>query len=125
QAIADRSNFAHVWDRHPELLTSFIRQSHEYRTLTGSGMDEHAVMDSLGSDEQFTSSLREQAERVQAGFVAIDPRDGHVLAWVGGRDFGEVQYDHVAMSKRQPGSTFKPFVYAAALANGYSMNSLI
>ncbi len=125
QAVADRSSFDYAWNRNPELLTSFIRQTHRYRVLVQSGLDSAAAVDTLRGMEEFADSLRRQAERVQAGFVAIDPHDGRVLAWVGGRDFGEVQFDHVASSKRQPGSTFKPFVYAAALANGYSANSLI
>jgi penicillin-binding protein 1A len=59
-----------------------------------------------------------RTQPLQAGFVAIDPRDGHVLAWVGSADFGSSQFDHVSQAKRQPGSTFKPFVYGAAFANG-------
>ncbi len=54
---------------------------------------------------------------LQAGFVAMDSKTGKVLAYVGGADFGHFPYDHV-QSKRQVGSTFKPFVYAAALQAG-------
>jgi penicillin-binding protein 1A len=55
---------------------------------------------------------------VQAGFLAIDPRNGQIKAWVGSRDFADEPFDHVQQSRRQPGSTFKPFVYGAAFANG-------
>ncbi|RYZ00503.1 MAG: glycosyl transferase, partial [Comamonadaceae bacterium] len=55
---------------------------------------------------------------VQAGFMAMDPRSGHVLAWVGSSDFEVDQYDHVGQARRQPGSTFKPFVYGAAFDQG-------
>jgi penicillin-binding protein 1A len=55
---------------------------------------------------------------VQAGFMAMDPRNGHVLAWVGSSDFEVDQYDHVSQARRQPGSTFKPFVYGAAFMEG-------
>jgi penicillin-binding protein 1A len=55
---------------------------------------------------------------LQSGFLAIDPRNGHVLAWVGSRDFASSQFDHVEQARRQPGSTFKPFVYGAAFAAG-------
>lgn len=55
---------------------------------------------------------------LQAGFMALDPRDGHVLAWVGSRDFATEQFDHVGQARRQPGSTFKPFVYGAAFEMG-------
>jgi penicillin-binding protein 1A len=55
---------------------------------------------------------------LQAGFMAMDPRDGAVRAWVGSRDFAEEKFDHVFQARRQPGSAFKPFVYGAALAAG-------
>jgi penicillin-binding protein 1A len=57
---------------------------------------------------------------LQAGFVAVDPRNGAVRAWVGSRDFSQEQFDHVSQARRQPGSTFKPFVYGAAFMQGLS-----
>lgn len=57
---------------------------------------------------------------LQAGFLALDPRDGAVRAWVGSRDFAQEQFDHVSQARRQPGSTFKPFVYGAAFMQGFS-----
>jgi penicillin-binding protein 1A len=45
----------------------------------------------------------------------MDPFTGHIKAWVGGLDFKYFKYDHVKQGKRQPGSTFKPFVYTAAI----------
>lgn len=54
---------------------------------------------------------------LNCGFMAMNPNDGHIKAWVGGINFKYFKYDHVRQSKRQPGSTFKPFVYAAALEN--------
>ncbi len=67
------------------------------------------------------SRVRAGGERppLQAGFVAIDPRDGAVRAWVGSRDFATEQFDHVSQARRQPGSTFKPFVYGAAFMQGF------
>ena len=55
---------------------------------------------------------------LQAGFMAMDPRNGHVRAWVGSRDFATEEFDHVSQARRQPGSAFKPFVYAAAFTAG-------
>jgi penicillin-binding protein 1A len=55
---------------------------------------------------------------LNCGFMAMNPNDGHVKAWIGGINFKFFKFDHVRQSKRQPGSTFKPFVYAAALENG-------
>jgi penicillin-binding protein 1A len=60
----------------------------------------------------------EEAPLLQAGFLAMDPRTGFLRAWVGGCDFEKSQFDHVVSARRQPGSTFKPFVYAAALEAG-------
>lgn len=56
----------------------------------------------------------------QAALVALDPRTGNVLAMVGGRDYAHSQLNRVTDARRQPGSTFKPFVYAAALEDGMS-----
>ncbi len=58
--------------------------------------------------------------RPQAALVALDPRTGDVLAMVGGRNYGESQLNRATDARRQPGSTFKPFVYAAALEDGMS-----
>ncbi|GBE94162.1 transglycosylase domain-containing protein [Nostoc cycadae] len=56
----------------------------------------------------------------QAALVAIDPRSGEIKAMVGGKDFGKNQFNRVTQAKRQPGSTFKGFVYATAIATGKS-----
>lgn len=58
--------------------------------------------------------------RPQAALVALDPHTGNVLAMVGGRDYAESQLNRATDARRQPGSTFKPFVYAAALEDGMS-----
>ena len=57
---------------------------------------------------------------LQAGLVSLDPSTGFVKAWVGGIDYNHFKYDHVKQGKRQVGSTFKPFVYATAIREGYS-----
>ena len=56
---------------------------------------------------------------VQASLIAVDPKTGHVLAMIGGRNYGLSQFNRITQSKRQPGSIFKPFVYAAALETAY------
>lgn len=65
-------------------------------------------------------SIRYYKHFLQAGFMAMEPQTGHIRAWVGGVDFKHFKYDHVKLGKRQPGSTFKPIVYAAALDYGYT-----
>ena len=62
-------------------------------------------------------SIKYYKKILNCGFMAMNPTDGHVKAWVGGINFKYFKYDHVRQSKRQPGSTFKPFVYAAAIEN--------
>ena len=52
---------------------------------------------------------------LQSGMVAMDPRTGYIRAWVGGLDYDYFKYDHVKQGRRQPGSTFKPFVYTTAI----------
>ncbi|HYX23888.1 MAG TPA: PBP1A family penicillin-binding protein, partial [Thermoanaerobaculia bacterium] len=59
---------------------------------------------------------------LQGAAVMLDARDGDVLAWVGGRDYAQSQFDRVVQARRQPGSAFKPFVYAAALAHGWVLS---
>lgn len=62
---------------------------------------------------------------LQGALVAIDPSSGEVRALVGGRDFADSQFDRVSQARRQSGSAFKPFVYAAALELGYSPATII
>ncbi len=57
---------------------------------------------------------------LEVGLVTLDPHTGEIKAWVGGINHTYFKYDHVGQGKRQVGSTFKPFVYTAALDNGYS-----
>ncbi|MDH5608053.1 MAG: transglycosylase domain-containing protein [Cyclobacteriaceae bacterium] len=65
-------------------------------------------------------SLNYYKRFLQAGFMAMEPKSGHIKAWVGGINHKYFQYDHVYQGKRQPGSTIKPIVYTAAIDNGYS-----
>lgn len=68
---------------------------------------------------------RSTAERLQAALVALDPRTGEVRALVGGRSFGESRFNRVTQARRQPGSAFKPFVYAAALERGFTVSTVL
>ena len=66
-----------------------------------------------------------QIPDVGGGIVAMDPHTGRVLAIVGGFSFAMSQFDRAAQAKRQPGSTFKPLVYATAIDNGYKPTSIV
>ena len=114
--------FAYFWKSKSALLDTFIRESTGYRAAIQSGVEPDAALALLKNDSEFMSKLRTAKTHLQAGFVAIDPATGEVKAWVGSREFKTDQYDHVAQARRQPGSTFKAFVYGAALEQGMSPN---
>lgn len=67
----------------------------------------------------------EQVPAAEASLVALNPNDGAILALAGGFDFYSSTYNRVTQAKRQPGSSFKPFIYAAALAKGYTLATII
>ncbi len=66
-----------------------------------------------------------QLPEVEGAFVAIDPRDGSIKALVGGFDFVKNKFNHVTQAWRQPGSSFKPFIYSAALEKGFTPSTVI
>ena len=110
--------FDYYWRSHQAQLDAFIRESGEYRRAVDGGEAPAAALKRLKADRDFVRELKEAKSRLEAGFVAMDPTTGEVKAWVGSRDFARDQYDHVAQAARQPGSTFKPIVYGAALESG-------
>jgi len=66
-----------------------------------------------------------QLPQAEAAFVSANPRDGAIYALVGGFDFNRTQFNHVTQAWRQPGSSFKPFIYSAALEKGFTPASVI
>ena len=66
-----------------------------------------------------------QLPEVEGAFVAMDPRDGAIRALVGGFDFGKNKFNHVTQAWRQPGSSFKPFIYSAALEKGLTPATVV
>jgi penicillin-binding protein 1A len=105
-----------------DLFKTFIRETQDYRAARDAGQNDADALQHLSADRTFVRTLCHDKSEVQAGFLAIDPRNGQIKAWVGSRDFADEPYDHVQQSRRQPGSTFKPFVYGAAFANGATPN---
>ena len=110
--------FRYLWQSQPELLTTMVRESPEYREMIEAGIPAEQALLALRGNAKFIAALKAAKTRLETGFVAIDPATGQVKAWVGGRDFERDGFDHVIDARRQPGSTFKPFVYAAALQKG-------
>lgn len=81
-------------------------------------------VEKLGDNTSTSYRLR-QPPKVQGGLVAMDPKTGRVLAMVGGFSYGQSEFNRATQAMRQPGSSFKPFVYAAAMDNGYTPASVI
>lgn len=122
------------WQQYPQMLDEAIKKSDRYKNLKNQGLDETEIKSFLnkpvlmtvftwdGEKEQMMSpmdSIKHYLKFLNAGFLAMDPSNGQIKAWVGGINHHYFQYDHVREStKRQVGSTFKPVVYAAALEAG-------
>ena len=87
--------------------------------------DVHKIGDIIFVKRSNSSWLLKQYPKVNGGIVALDPFTGEILALAGGFNFRTSEFNRVTQAKRQPGSAFKPIVYAAALENGFSPNSII
>ena len=114
-----------VWSAKNPLVQRLARESSQYESAVAKGGKPEEVLADLLEDNEFLTKLKQQKTRLQAGFLALDPHDGTVLAWVGSRDYAQDPFDHVQAARRQPGSTFKPFVYGAAFAKGMPPTSTL
>jgi penicillin-binding protein 1A len=83
------------------------------------------IASGLADAEETRSFVLEQKTDVQAAFLSMDLADGGVRAMVGGRDFSESQFNRATQARRQPGSSFKPIVYAAAMDAGFTPGSVM
>ncbi len=70
-------------------------------------------------------TLSGSPDYIQCALVAVDPRTGYIRAMVGGRDFQDSEFNRAVQARRQPGSAFKPFVYAEAVEQGWSPGSVV
>lgn len=118
-----------------DIMDASIKRSDRYRKSKEDGLSHNEIVKSFYKavpmrvyslrgdiDTVLTpyDSIRYYKSFLQTGFMAMEPQTGYVKAWVGGINHKHFQYDHVKVSKRQVGSTFKPFVYALAINNGES-----
>lgn len=135
QRIANRSAAKHLkeyqtlfdknwnWDRNKALLTNLIdraiKDDPRYKAETSSEK-KATIYNNLKYDANFIETVKRTAAKVEVGFVVIDPKNGNIKALVGGenQEFGR-GLNHVTGIRRQPGSSFKPFVYSTAIENGY------
>lgn len=116
------------------VFLSHVKRSDRYLDLKENGISHDSIMKVMNTPVQmkiFThkgeldtimspyDSIYYHRMILQTGFLVVNPEDGSILAWVGGTDYKYFQYDHVT-SRRQIGSTFKPFIYSKAIENGYS-----
>lgn len=124
------------WGEFKELLDYGMRRSERYRVLKASGLSEAEIRKNFdvpvkmrifswqGEKDTIMSpmdSIKYYKYFLQSGFMSMNPKTGHVKAWVGGINHKYFKYDHVNKdAKRQIGSTFKPFVYTLAIDNGWS-----
>lgn len=112
------------WENNKALLSSLIdkaiKNSELYRNAPNSN-ERAKIYNILKYDPKFVDSVKAVEATIQTGFVVIDPSNGEIRVLVGGQnqDFGR-GLNHVTGIRRQPGSSFKPIVYAVAVDNGYS-----
>lgn len=131
------SFYGKPWEKDSSILIAAMRRSMRYKQARAEGFTESEIRQEFNQPMKmkvfawdapnFTrdtllspwDSLKYYAKFLHVGFLALNPKNGHVLSWIGGADANYFHYDHVAYGKRQVGSTFKPFVYAAAFDHGF------
>ena len=116
-------------------MMSSMKRSDRYRSMKNLGFTKEQILEefkkpvkmavySLRGDIDTTlspwDSIRYYKSFLHTGFISIEPTTGFVKAWVGGVNHRHFKFDHVKVGRRQVGSTFKPFVYALAIQEGYS-----
>jgi len=117
-------------DEEETIMKRAMRRSERWRKSKLSGMTNEEIEESFNKAIDMTvfswngdvdtimspiDSIRYYKHFLRAGMMSMNPKNGHVMAWVGGINYRHFQYDHVMLSKRQIGSTFKPFLYATAI----------
>jgi penicillin-binding protein 1A len=100
------------YNNNPDSIALYLNRKHRMKVFTWKG-EKDTTFSHLDSLRYFNRFLH-------GSFVSMDPSNGHVLSWIGDINYDYFKYDHVKQSKRQPGSTFKTFIYTAAIDNGYA-----
>ncbi|MBN2347305.1 MAG: transglycosylase domain-containing protein [Bacteroidales bacterium] len=122
------------WNKNYSLINNEIKRSDRYKSFQKQGLEDEEILKKMeipvsmeifnwsGTREQKMSpldSIKHYFKFLQAGVLSMEAKTGFIRVWVGGINYKYFQYDHV-ISKRQPGSVFKPIIYAAAIENGIS-----
>ncbi|MFK7972913.1 MAG: transglycosylase domain-containing protein [Bacteroidia bacterium] len=123
-----------AWRKEKDILTRLMRQSRRHYQAYKKGFDKEAIEAEFNTPVEMRifswdgpidtvmtpmDSLKYYCRFLEVGLCAMDPVSGEIKAWVGGIDHNFFKYDHVELGRRQTGSSFKPFVYGAAIEGGY------
>ena len=118
-----------------DILNRALRQSERYRVMNNAGATEAEINTAFNTPQEMSvfswdgvidtvmtpmDSIRYYKYFLRSGFMSMDPRNGHVKAYVGGPNFHYFQYDMAMQGRRQVGSTIKPFLYTLAMESGIS-----
>mgnify|MGYP006282541227 FL=1 len=117
------------------IINRAMRNTHRYQSLKRRGVSEDSIKASFNKPREMNvfswdgvkdtimtplDSIWYHKHFLRAGFMSMNPNNGHVKAYVGGPDYRYFKYDHVTQGRRQIGSTIKPFLYTLAMQEGYS-----
>jgi penicillin-binding protein 1A len=114
----------YAFDEMKKLVATFPKSLHERVFVVRTGLDVNLQRESENAVESMLRQHGNDYKARQAAAVVLD-LDGAVRAMVGGRDYGQSQFNRATDAMRQPGSSFKPYVYAAALSSGYKATSIV
>lgn len=118
-----------------EILTRTMKQSERYRIMRNAGATQEEITKAFNTPQQMSvfswngeidtimtpmDSIRYYKHFLRSGFMSMNPRNGHVKAYVGGPNYSYFQYDMAMVGRRQVGSTIKPYLYTLAMENGFS-----
>lgn len=118
-----------------KIMNRNIRQSDRWRTMAAAGHSEEEILKSFNTKQKMSvftykgeidtlmtpmDSIRYYKHFLRTGFMSMDPRTGHVKAYVGGLDFAHFTYDMAGVGRRQVGSTIKPYLYSLAMESGFT-----
>ena len=118
------------WKNKDNILNSsldrYIKETEEYKKCNTEA-EREKIYNSLKNNKSIIDSVKKLTTTIQVGFVVIDPKTGEIKAMVGANPNTRFKYglNHVTQIKRQPGSSFKPFVYTVAIQSGYSPGFMI
>ncbi|MCM1292631.1 MAG: transglycosylase domain-containing protein [Bacteroides sp.] len=129
----NRTEISEIRIKH--LIRNAMKQTDRWRNLKKAGVSDEDIIASFNEPREMKifsysgpidtlmtplDSLIYQKHILRTGFMAMNPKNGHVLAYIGGPDFNFFQYDMVSTGRRQIGSTVKPFLYTIAMEEGYT-----